>query len=93
MILYLFIVYPAITNSDDEDTSDVTWQPPSTVLIPRQRVTRKHNKCSHPKVEKPVLKKKKCKISKVKEEIVVKNLVCIFIILVIILLLLYNHIF
>lgn len=54
----------------------MTWQPPTTILTPSDRVTRKHIKCLYPKVEKPVLKKKKCKISKVKEVLAVKNLVC-----------------
>ncbi|KAL5238661.1 hypothetical protein ACI65C_006071 [Semiaphis heraclei] len=57
-------IYPAITNSDDEDTNDVTWQPPPNVLTPGDRLTRKHIKCLYPKVEKPLSKKNKCKNKK-----------------------------
>lgn len=67
------VVYPAITNSDDEDTNDVTWLPPSTILTPGERLARKHIKCLYPKVDKSVQKKKKCK----NEELTVKRVVCV----------------
>ncbi|XP_001946513.1 uncharacterized protein LOC100165111 [Acyrthosiphon pisum] len=66
-------IYPAVTNSDDEDTKDVTWQPPSNILTPGERLTRKHIKCLYPKVEKPVSKKNKCKNNK-NNEVPIKRL-------------------
>ncbi|KAE9543523.1 hypothetical protein AGLY_002323 [Aphis glycines] len=73
LIDYLY-VYPAITNSDDEDTNDATWQPPSNILTPGERLTRKHMKCLYPKVEKPLSKKKKCKNNKKNVEVPIKRL-------------------
>jgi len=73
--LILIIVYPAITNSDDEDTNDATWQPPSNILTPGERLTRKHIKCLYPKDEKPVAKKNKCTNNK-NNEVTIKRLVC-----------------
>ncbi|CAH1731711.1 uncharacterized protein LOC114120993 [Aphis gossypii] len=67
-------IYPAITNSDDEDTNDATWQPPSNILTPGDRLTRKHMKCLYPKVEKPLSKKKKCKNNKKNVEVPIKRL-------------------
>jgi len=67
-------IYPAITNSDDEDTNDVTWQPPPNILTPRDRLTRKHIKCLYPKVEKPLSKKNKCKNNKNNDEVAIKRL-------------------
>lgn len=66
-------IYPAITNSDDEDTNDVTWQPPSNILTPGDRLTRKNIKCLYPKVEKPETKKNKCKNNK-NNEVTIKRL-------------------
>ncbi|XP_015363435.1 PREDICTED: lysine-specific demethylase phf2-like [Diuraphis noxia] len=66
-------IYPAITNSDDEDTNDVTWQPPSNILTPGDRLTRKHNKYMYSKVEKTVSKKNKCKNNK-NNEVTIKRL-------------------
>lgn len=63
-------IYPAITNSDDEDINDVTWQPPSNILTSSER---KHIKCLYPKVEKPLSKKKKCKNNK-NNEVAIKRL-------------------
>jgi len=71
----LITVYPAITNSDDEDTNDVTWQPPSNILTPGDRLTRKHIKCLYPKVEKPLSKKNKRKNNK-SDIVTIKRLVC-----------------
>jgi len=71
----LITVYPAITNSDDEDTNDVTWQPPPNILTPGDRLTRKHIKCLYPKVEKPLSKKNKCKNNK-NNVVKIKRLVC-----------------
>lgn len=70
------IVYPAITNSDDEDINDMTWQPPSTILTPGERLARKHIKCLYPKVNKSSTKKSKCKKNKATEEPAVKRVVC-----------------
>ncbi|KAF0773551.1 Uncharacterized protein FWK35_00001161, partial [Aphis craccivora] len=67
-------IYPAITNSDDEDTNDATWQPPSNILTPGERLTRKNIKCLYPKVEKPLSKKKKCKNNKKNVEVPIKRL-------------------
>ncbi|XP_060847638.1 uncharacterized protein LOC132927179 isoform X2 [Rhopalosiphum padi] len=67
-------IYPAITNSDDEDTNDATWQPPSNILTPGDRLIRKHIKCLYPKVEKPLSKKKKCKNNKTNDEVAIKRL-------------------
>lgn len=67
-------IYPAITNSDDEDTNDATWQPPSNILTPGERLTRKNIKCLYPKVEKPLSKKNKCKNNKKNVEVPIKRL-------------------
>lgn len=69
----IFLVYPAITNSDEEDTKDVTWQPPNNILSPKERLSRKQMKCLYRKVGKSVSKKKKCKTN---EEPAAKRLVC-----------------
>lgn len=69
-----YIVYPAITNSDDEDTTDVTWQPPNTILSPTERLSRKNMKCLYPKVGKSETKKK-YKNKKTCEEPAAKRLV------------------
>jgi len=53
----------------------VTWQPPSNILTPEDRLTRKHIKCMYPKVEKPVSKKNKYKNNK-HNEVTIKRVVC-----------------
>ncbi|XP_025410278.1 pescadillo homolog isoform X2 [Sipha flava] len=67
-------IYPAITNSDDEDTTDVTWQPPNTILSPTERLSRKNTKCLYSKVGKSVTRKKKCNNKKTCEEPAAKRL-------------------
>lgn len=66
------VVYPAITNSDDEDTKDATWQPPINILTPSERLSLKNMKCLNPKVGKSVPKKNK----KTTKEPAAKRLVC-----------------
>lgn len=66
---HIFLVYPAVTNSDDEDNTDVTWTPPS--LGSSERVSRKHIRCLYPKVS----EKKKRKHSKVTKSVITKHTV------------------
>lgn len=75
MIFYFNIVYPIITNSDDEDVNDATWLPPS-ILTPSERISRRQIKCLYPKVEKSLPKKKNCKSSNVNKDVAIKRLVC-----------------
>lgn len=75
IIIYFNIVYPIITNSDDEDVNDATWLPPA-ILTPSERITRRHIKCLYPKVEKPLQKKKKCKNNNINKDLTIKRLVC-----------------
>ncbi|XP_050438460.1 lysine-specific demethylase phf2-like isoform X2 [Adelges cooleyi] len=65
-------IYPPITNSDDEDTTDATWTPPS--LNSGERGPRKHIRCLYPKVPKPLTDQKKRKISKPTKELTAKRL-------------------
>ncbi|XP_050528741.1 uncharacterized protein LOC126898575 isoform X2 [Daktulosphaira vitifoliae] len=58
-------IYPAVTNSEDEDNTDITWIPPS--LGSSERVPRKHIRCLYPKVPEK-RKRKNCKVPKQKKE-------------------------
>jgi len=45
-LIILITVYPVITDSDEEDMDDVTWQPTAN---PEERMSRKQVKCLYSK--------------------------------------------
>lgn len=75
IVSYFNLVYPLITNSDEEDVNDATWLPPS-ILAPTERVSRRNIKCLYPKIEKSLPKKKTSKTNNVNKELTIKRLVC-----------------